>query len=279
MSDFRNTLNEAAYRRKAEMALQKNMALLRQTVTTETIVSGGSVYFPVIAKAADLQARAGDGELAFNNAVHTRVQVSLTFKGLKDQLLAEDLQESQTDAVDASVKSLVASKNRSFDGAITTALDATTTVPTALSAALTNANVRTFLTQLRAAHVPNDGQIYWLLTPNAWGQMMGFEEVTSFDYSERKLLTDAPDSFRYMGCTFILHPELPGVGTSSAKMFLYHKSCIGHAAPPKMEQVTVTPEEENRRWIPAVSLYHGAAIIQNAGVIEIGYDDTVAQAA
>lgn len=275
MSDF-NIIAAEQFRNEIQLELQQDTSVLRETTTKETVTQGDGAYFPVIGKSSGLSERAGDGEFPFDNPTHTRVKVSIVEKAVKDQIKNSDLQEGQVDAREAVVKSQVAAVNREFDNAIITALDATTTTFSLTSNLLSSGGALGAVTKLYENKVPNDGGSFGILTPKAWARMINSDRVGNLDWVTTPLVPNGPQMFRWLNVTWMMHPNLPGVGTSGAKIFLYHKSCVGHACAPEERKTTVTPDEPNRRWMVTSSLYHGAKIIQTEGVIEMTHDDTAA---
>lgn len=273
MSRYADTLNVEAFRDKIEHALQKTMPVSRRTVTTQGLPKGDSVYFPVVGKSGGMHERAGDGEFPWNTSVNSRVKCSLVLKAVKDQLTREDVQASQVDAQNAVIQSQKYDVAREFDSAITTAMDGTTTTDST-SSKVTLDFILDQISDLIAANVPNDGQIFWQITPKFWAHMLQIEGVTSADFVESRLLPKAPNAFFYAGCNFIINTELPSVGTSSAKTFLYHKACVGHAVAETEQMTDIEWHGADKRWVISSDLYHGAVVIQNEGVREITYDDT-----
>ena len=272
-------LDVEAFKRDIELELQQTESLLGQTVSTQTISSGDGMYFPIIAKNSGMNERSGDGEFPFDNPVHSRVKVELVEKAVKDQILYKDLQTSQVNAKEAAIKSQMAAVETEFDNAIMTALDATTETFSLAGSAVTAADVRGILAKLYGNYVSPSSPVYGVVSPAWFQQMMGFKEVASFDFNGNKLLTKAQQSFNWMGVTWIMHPSVPGVGTSSAKCFVYSSACVGHAAAANTRGTNVEHDGANLRYTVTSWLYHGAKVIQNGGVIEITHNDTTAQTA
>ena len=79
--------------------------------------------------------------------------------------------------------------------------------------------------------------------------------------------------YRWRQCLIIEHPNLPGKATTAEKNFLYHRSSIGHAANTGgLESPVGYTEEQAYSWARA-SMYMGAKLIQNTGVVVITADD------
>ena len=70
----------------------------------------------------------------------------------------------------------------------------------------------------------------------------------------------------------IVHPELPGAGTSAEKCFLYHRNAIGHAANTAGLDSVVGYDQEQAYSYARASMDMGAKLLQNSGVCVINHD-------
>jgi hypothetical protein len=71
---------------------------------------------------------------------------------------------------------------------------------------------------------------------------------------------------------FIVHPNVPGIGTASETLFVYHKSAIGHAV--DKDQIATAADymaEQDYSWARA-SAFMGSKLLQNKGVVQIRHD-------
>lgn len=274
-------LDVDAFKREIVHVFQNTEATLRAHVNTTYIERGDGIYFPLIGSTNGMQERSGDGDLAFSSRTNSRVQVTITFKALKDQIIKEDIQKSQVDPRGAVVQSQMFARNREFDSAVLTALDLTTESHTLVNGSyITWADIRSMRAKLRRNNVPTGGVIF-VLSPDAFSQIMNIEELTSGDYCSDKRLENSQAVYNALGMTFIEHTSLSGVGTTACKCFAYNKMAVGHCMPGAVsaESVDIDWDGSNKRWTITTDLYHGAKIIQDEGVIEFSHDDTADQSA
>jgi len=78
------------------------------------------------------------------------------------------------------------------------------------------------------------------------------------------------------GVKWCRHPNLPGVGTSAASCFVYHKSSVGHGL--NMGEMTTKVgqnEEHDYSWA-RTSAYQGAKALQVGGIVKMTHNDTTA---
>jgi len=80
-----------------------------------------------------------------------------------------------------------------------------------------------------------------------------------------------PQMTRWMGVNWIMHTGLPGMGTSSATCLLYHRSAVGHAYN-DIQALAGYDEEQDYSWA-RTTIYDGALLIQNSGVVLIHHKD------
>jgi hypothetical protein len=83
---------------------------------------------------------------------------------------------------------------------------------------------------------------------------------------------DKPMAYRWRNCLIIEHPNLPGKATAAEKCFLYHKSAIGHAANTGGVETPVGYDEEQDYSYARASVFMGAKLLQNSGIVVINHD-------
>jgi hypothetical protein len=127
--------------------------------------------------------------------------------------------------------------------------------------------------------VPWDSNITLLATPALLAYLEQAPEFASADYvnvrpyaGDDAAWRDKPMAYRWRNCLIVEHPNLPGIGTSAEKCFMYHKSAMGHAT--NTGELT-TPigydEEQDYSWARA-SIFMGAKLLQNSGIVVLNHD-------
>jgi hypothetical protein len=133
--------------------------------------------------------------------------------------------------------------------------------------------------KLSNASVPWDSNITLLCQPSFLAYLEQATEFTNADYIDMRPYAgqdpswrDKPMAYRWRNALIIEHPNLPGKGTSSEISFLYHKSAIGHAANTSGMQTPVGYDDEQDYSYARCSMYMGAKLLQNAGIVVITAD-------
>jgi hypothetical protein len=264
------------YRDEYVASFEQRQSYLRDRVTTEAMIKGASAVFLVTGKADTMKERGVDGLIPAASEIDT--QVTITLKEMHHRATATgfDIFGGQSDRRRILQERGMKAANKEMDDTILTALNATTTNYNSGSAiTLSYAKLVDIISDLYESEVDNDGMITCVWSPKTYARILTFAQATSVDYVNSKPLVDSYQApFRFLGAMHIMHPRVPGVGTSSAKNYVYHKAAIGHAIDTGSIKVDVGYNGEHDYSYARHSIYHGAKILQNAGVIEVTTDDT-----
>ena len=112
----------------------------------------------------------------------------------------------------------------------------------------------------------------------AFQQMMKVNQFSSGDWVTDKPFMKITQWREWNSVKWAMHPGLSGVGTSTAKCFVYHKWAAGHGLN-KGNMVTKigVNEEHDYSWA-RTSSYQGAQLLRAAGVIRMKHNDTASLA-
>jgi len=264
---------QTQYRDEFIAGFEQSASLVRQTVTTEVEIKGNQAVFLVAdSGAAEAVTRGLNGLIparADNNTQNTATLVEWHDKVRKTGF---NIFASQGNQRALMQKTTMAVINRKIDSDLITELNTATqdTGATALTASLNM--VMHGLTILGNNSVPLDGNISALITPAFHAYLMQTKEFASADYVNDKPFEGRPVMYRWAGINFIVHPNLPGKGTSAEKCFLYHKDAIGHAVNTGGVSTAVGYDEEDDYSFCRASIFMGAKLLQNSGVVVFNHD-------
>ena len=279
MSD---TAFQTQYRQEFIAGFEQHQSLLRDCCTTEAVIKGNTAVF--------LVADSGSAEAAtrgVNGLIPARAdnlnQNSCTLEEWHDLVRKTNFNvfASQGDQRAIMQMTTMGVINRKIDSQIVTQLDTGTvgvgssgTVPTVST--FQNARVK-----LSNASVPWDSNITLLCQPSFLAYLEQAPEFANADYVDMRPYAgsdqnpswrDKPQAYRWRNSLVIEHPNLTGKGTSSESSYLFHKTAIGHAADTKGLQSPVGyNEEQDYSWARG-SMYMGAKVLQNAGIVVITHD-------
>ena len=267
------------YRDETIMGFEQSQALLRMTVTTEAVIKGNTATFLVAdSGSATATTRGVNGLIPARNNNLTQTSATLVEKNDLVEMTGFNIFQSQGDQRRIMQETSRGVINRDIDDVLTTVLNTgTQDTGTAATASLTM--VLRSKTILGNNKVPFDGNIFAAITPAFEAYLLQISEFSNADYVPIKPVADAalawrdtPMMYRWLGVNWIVHPDLPGVGTSAEKCFMYHRNAVGHAINSgDIDAVIGFEEKQNLSWA-RTTVYHGAALLQNTGVVVMNHD-------
>jgi len=275
-----DTAYQTQYRQEFIAGFEQRQSILRETVTTEAVFKGNQAVF-LVADSGDAEAvkRGVNGLIparADDNTQNTATLEDWNDLVRKTNFNVFASQGNQRQIMQQTTMGVV---NRKIDQTIiTTANTGTVTVGTSS----TIPSVSTFQharVKLSNASVPWDSNITLLCQPSFLAYLEQAPEFANAEYINLRPYAgqdpswrDKPMAYRWRNALICEHPNLPGKGTSSEKSFMYHKSAIGHAANTDgMDSMVGFDEEQNYSWARC-TIFMGAVLMQNAGVVVITHD-------
>lgn len=276
------TAYQTQYRQEFVKGFEQHQSLIRDTTTTEAVIKGNTATFLVADSGGSSAVTRGSNGLIPARADNVN-QFSATLQQWHDLSRKEQFdifagQSNQRAVMQMTTMGVI---NRQIDQDIITQLN-TGTVNTGTAVAGSVSLITKAQTKLQNAFVPWDRNITLLATPALLGYLMQAPEFANTLFQNNKPNDDANDpnwrdkpvAYEWRNMRIISHPKLPGVGTSNAQCFMYHKSAIGHAFDTAgLQSLVGYHEEQDYSWARC-SVYMGSKLLQNSGVIVINHDDS-----
>ena len=171
--------------------------------------------------------------------------------------------------------------NRKVDEQIINELNTGTVTVGAASATPTISLFQNARVKLENASVPWDSRVTLLAQPSFMAFLEQAPEFANAQYVDMRPYAssdqnpswrDKPMAYRWRNCLIVSHPNLPGKATASEISFLYHQTAIGHAADTStLNSAVGRDEEQDYSWARA-TMFMGARLLQNSGVVVITTD-------
>jgi hypothetical protein len=271
---------QTMYRQEIIQGFDQNVSLLRDCVTTEFVNKGGSAVFLVSdGSAVNATTRGLNGLIPARNLSLT--QNTATLAEWNDLVTVSNFNifASQGDLKKPMQREVMTTINRKIDADIIAQLD-TATNDTGAAVAGSVELVGKAKVILGVNKIPNDGNLVLLGTPALIEYMKRSPAFSSADYVNMRpyadggkpAFADQPMVYMWNGMKVIEHPGLTGIGTSSEKCYLFHKSAIGHAIDKNTIDATVGYNEEQNYTYSRATAYMASKLLQNAGVVQILHD-------
>jgi len=275
-----DTAFQTQYRQEFIAGFEQHQSLLRDTVTTEAVIKGNTARFLVAdSGGAETTTRGVNGLITARSDNLATPSATLTEEHDLVRKTGFNVFASQGNQRQIMQETTMAVVNRKIDNQITTKLT-TGTVTIGSSTTLPSVDLfQNARVKLSNASVPWDSNITLLCQPSFLAYLEQAPEFSSADYVNLRAYAgddpswrDQPMAYRWRNALIIEHPNLTGKGTSSEENYLYHKSAIGHAADTSGMQSPVGYDEEQDYSYARCSMYMGAVLLQNAGVVTITAD-------
>ncbi len=274
-----NTVLQTLYAREFVDAFEQKQSWLRGLVMTEGEVKGNQFVWPLKQTAPEAQERAANGLIPVQPDNQSSVTGILKEYHYLTQKTNFNIYSSSVDQRKWMQEDSIRGVNKKCDSLIIAEL-ATATNNSGAGAAIGAGNAANSVAFLYDQWVPNDGEVYGLLTAKAWAQLMRVKEFTSGDWigwdtAEFPFLKGVRAK-EWLGVKWLMYPNLPGKGTANAKCFIWHKNAIGHAINNgEMSTKVGYDEEQDYSWA-RTSSYQGSKLLRNEGVYVFNHDDTAA---
>jgi hypothetical protein len=269
------TAFQIQYRQEFISAFEQRAALLRSTVTTEAVIKGNQATFLVAGSGGATAVTRGVNGLIPARA-DDLTQLTATLAEWHDLVRKTGFNvfASQGDQRRIMQETTMGVINRKIDADIIAQLD-TATVDTGAAATFSLAVAAKALGILGLAEVPIEDveNMFGLLSPAGWAYLMQSAQYTSGDYVDVKPFNGpVRRMFRWFGVNWIMHPNLTGVATNAEKMYVFHRSAIGHAVDTAGIQSPTGYDEEQDYSYARCSVFMGSKLLQNSGVVQIIHD-------
>lgn len=282
-----------SYEAKVHEVFQRKGSYLKDAVRVKDNVIGSTAVFQRIGTGT-ASTKARHGTITPMNQTHTAPSCTLADFYAGDWVDKLDEAKININERDAIASGGAMALGRKVDDQITTVLDTTTQTVITLTVSSKAAIVATAIEFAEAAwdnDVPNDGDVFAVVTARYWSQLMTNDQFQRAEYvgADGMAFKSGPAIGRgkwkdWMGIKWKMQTGLPGAGTATAKCFIWHKSAVGYAVAQSAGNVA------GREAVAADITWHGdraahfvnhmmsgqAVLIDDSGVIEGNLNDTTA---
>lgn len=270
------TANQTLYRQELVKTFERRTAMLETTCTTEGIASGNSFVFLVNGSgSASAVTRGVNGRIPSRANDDTQLTCALEEWHDKPQSTRFNIFAGQAGAArrGAMQEESIGVLNRKADDLVIDALETGTQYAGLASTSLTVDKAMHAVAIILGNNVPwTANDLFGLLTPAALAYLMQAKEVTSKDYVEMSPLPGMPLKLKWAGLQWLVHTGLPSAGTSSERLFVYHRSAIGLGRDRANMNVSAGYNDEDDYYYARASMFMGAKLLQNTGVCSIRHD-------
>ena len=275
---------QVQYRQEFIAGFIQRQSLLRDVVTHEAVIKGNQATFLVADTNGSAVTRGVNGLIPSTENSNTQVTATLVEKHDLRQMTGFNIFQSQSDQRAIMQMNAMSVINRDIDSVILTELDNGTLDTGSTGATATLTMIQKAMTQLQNNGVPWDGQVYCVISAAFLSYMMAIPTFASADYVVVKpavnfpgLNASSPNAsgqgwYRWMNINWIVSSQISGVGTSSEKCFMFHRNAIGHAVNSGGMTAAIGYDDEQDYSWARCTLFHGAKVLQNSGIVRMVHD-------
>ena len=271
------------YRQEFIAGFTQRATLLRDTVTREAVVKGNQATFLVASTTQTAVTRGVNGRIPYQDNDNAQVTATLLEKHGAIEMTGFNIFQSQADQRSIMQMNSMAVINRDIEQVILAEL-ANGTLDTGATAVASLTMISKAIATLMGNGAPWDGGLFAVISPSFLMYLQAINTWASSDYVEVKPFANFPGLnaadakgkgqgwTRWMGINWIVSSLISGIGTASEKCYMYHRNAIGHAANVADIQAEIGYEaKEDNSWSRA-TVFHGAKLLQNSGVVQMLHD-------
>lgn len=272
------------YRSEFIKTFQVEGSLLPDRCVPESMMNGRSVTFDVPQIGGRMKKRSIDGRIPRSNPSDS--QVVCTLEEYVDKYEITDFESftSQSNEREKMNWRIMGSVRREQDFIV---LNELANATTEYSGSSTAAAITLDIAGKAIARLAENGveirpqDVTWVISPRMHAKLLTLAAYTSADYVASKPL--AGNSGQYDGTRkvknwldvgWIVHPNLPGVGTSSCTTYLFHRNAVGMAQPTSELVYKAGQNEEDLYYYCSAGLKAASKLIQQAGIMKFLHNDT-----
>jgi len=263
------------YREAMVDQFEQKSSVLRNTCTKETVRSGNQAVFLVAGANGDTAVTRGtNGMIPYGNPQNAQTTITLVEKHAPYELTGFNVFASQGDQLRVMREASMAVINRDIDLTILAAL-ASATIDTGDSTTATVAMVLGAKAELGNNDVDTTeaDNMFAIVSPSFMAYIQQAPEFSSSDYVDFKTYSGATRRMlRWLGVNWIESSRITGKGTSTEFCYMFHRSAIGYSVNLGEDKIDVGYDSKQDTSWSRATIYHGAAVLQNSGIVQLKHD-------
>ena len=271
------------YRNEFIDGFAQTESILMDRCVEESMDMGAAVVFDVADLSGELPERGVDGRLARLSSSDSQVTCTLKEYGGKFEVTDFEAFKSQSDERAKMNRKIYSRINRRLDRVYIAELNNATTQWNSGTAITVNMDtITSIIAELGEAQIPvTPEDVTWVVTPKMYGKLETLTPFTSADYVASKPLegsasgkfTNSRKMKSWCQVGWAVSPLLPGVGTSTATTFLYHRNALGCARPSNQIKYAAGYDDQDHFHYASGVVKAAAKILQNGGIIKVTHAD------
>lgn len=250
-------------------------SVFRAMTTKESVIKGQTATFLVAGSGTDTAVSRGvNGQIPYGNPTNTQKSATLVEKHAPYELTGFNIFASQGDQKEVMRRASMAVINRDIDRVCLAEL-ANATIDTGSYATASMAMVEKAKGYLANNDIPveEEDNMFAVVSGGFMAYLRQTTEFSSHDYVDVKpLVGPTRRMLRWNGINWAQSARITGVGTSTELCYMFHRNALGYAVNVGEENIAVGyDEKQDTSWTRA-TIFHGAKILQNTGIVQLKHD-------
>ena len=263
------------YRQQFVDQFEGRVSLLRNACVKESVIKGNQATFLVAGSGTDTAVTRGtNGQIPYNNPTNSQVTATLVEKHAPYELTGFNVFASQGDQKQVMRNASMNVINRDIDLTILAEL-ANATIDTGAYATASVAMVEKAKGYLANNDVPveEEDNMFAIVSGGFMAYLRQAKEFSHASYVDIKTYAGATRKvLRWAGVNWLTSARVTGVGTSTELCYLFHRNAIGYAVNVGEDNIFIGyDEKQDISWTRA-TVFHGAKILQNTGIVQMKHD-------
>ena len=266
---------QTQYRQAFIDQFEGRASALRVATTKESVTKGNTAIFLVAGSGTDTAVSRGtNGQIPYGNPTNSQKTTTLVEYHAPYELTGFNIFASQGDQKEVMRRSSMAVINRNID-LICLAELANATIDTGSYATASMAMVEKAKGYLGNNDVPveEEDNMFAIVSSGFMAYLRQLTEFSSADYVDVKpLVGPTRKMLRWNGVNWIQSARVTGVGTSTELCYMWHRNALGYAVNIGEDSIAIGYDEKQDTSWSRATVFHGAKILQNTGIVQLKHD-------
>ncbi len=263
------------YRQAFVDQFEGRSSIFRAMATKESVIKGNTATFLVAGSGTDTAVTRGtNGQIPYGNPTNSQLSATLVEKHAPYELTGFNIFASQGDQKAVMRKASMNVINRDIDLVCLAEL-ANATIDTGGYATASVAMVEKAKGYLANNDVATDEEdnMFAVVSGGFMSYLRQTTEFASHDYVDVKpLVGPTRKMIRWAGVNWAQSARITGVGTSAELCYMFHRDAFGYAVNVGEDSIHIGyDEKQDTSWTRA-TIFHGAKILQNTGIVQMKHD-------
>ncbi len=263
------------YRQAFVDQFEGKASIFRTATTKESVIKGNTATFLVAGSGTDTAVTRGtNGQIPYGNPTNSQLSATLVEKHAPYELTGFNIFASQGDQKAIMRQSSMNVINRDIDLVCLAEL-ANATIDTGAYAPASFAMIQKAKGYLANNDVPVEeaDNMFAVISGGFMALLEQMTEFSSSDYVDVKpLVGPARKMLRFSGVNWMVSPRVTGVGTSTELCYMFHRSALGYAVNVGEDSIHIGYDEKQDTSWSRATVFHGAKILQNTGIVQLKHD-------